>query len=397
MATILPFKAVRPTRDKVGLFATRTYLSYSKEGLKEKLINNPYTFLQIINPDFNETNKSKGTKKLELIKKKFQSFIQKKIIQKDSQEALYIYSLNHENKEYKGIIATTLTDDYANGTIKKHEKTIKKREELFTEYLYNVNFNADPVLLSYKSNEKINQIIESLSSTRPEYEFSTSNMALHKLWMITKNKDILKITEEFKKINSLYIADGHHRSASSYRLSKNNGPNYFMSFLLDEKQINIYSFNRIIKNIDINLDKFLQKISNSFKLKEISNLEFQSENENEILVYFNNTFLSIIPKEKISSGNILSKLSYSILNDKILKDILNLDFNKQDIQYQNGKIKNEEIIEIINREKKAIGFILKPIKIDVIKKIADENLTLPPKSTYIEPKLRSGITILDLK
>ena len=120
-------------------------------------------------------------------------------------------------------------------------------------------------------------------------------------------------------------------------------------------------------------------------------------NENEILVYFNNTFLSIIPKEKINSGNILSKLSYSILNDKILKDILNLDFNKQDIQYQNGKIKNEEIIEIINREKKAIGFILKPIKIDVIKKIADENLTLPPKSTYIEPKLRSGITILDLK
>ena len=397
MATILPFKAVRPTRDKVGLFATRTYLSYSKEGLKEKLINNPYTFLQIINPDFKETNKSKGKKKLNLIKKKFQSFIQKKIITKDSQEALYIYSLNHENKEYKGIIATTLTDDYGNGTIKKHEKTIKKREELFTEYLYNVNFNADPVLLSYKSNEKINQIIESLSSTRPEYEFSTSNTALHKLWLITKNKDILKITEEFKKINSLYIADGHHRSASSYRLSKNNGPNYFMSFLLDEKQINIYSFNRIIKNIDINLDKFLQKISNSFKLKEISNLEFQSENENEILVYFNNTFLSIIPKEKINSGNILSKLSYSILNDKILKDILNLDFNKQDIQYQNGKIKNDEIIKIINREKKAIGFILKPIKIDVIKKIADENLTLPPKSTYIEPKLRSGITILDLK
>ena len=397
MATILPFKAVRPTRDKVGLFATRTYLSYSKEGLKEKLLNNPYTFLQIINPDFNETNKLKGKKKLDLIKKKFQSFIQKKIILKDSQEALYIYSLHHENKEYKGIIATTLTDEYENGTIKKHEKTIKKREELFTEYLYNVNFNADPVLLSHKSNEKINQLIESLSSTRPEYEFSTSNKALHKLWMITKNKDILKITEEFKKINSLYIADGHHRSASSYKLSKNNGPNYFMSFLLDEKQINIYSFNRIIKNIDINFDKFLQKISKSFKLKEISNLEFQSENENEILVYFNNTFLSIIPKEKINSGNILSKLSYSILNDKILKDILNLDFNKKDIQYQNGKIKNEEIIEIINREKKAIGFILKPIKIDLIKKIADKNLTLPPKSTYIEPKLRSGITILDLK
>ena len=397
MATILPFKAVRPTRDKVGLFATRTYLSYSKEGLKEKLINNPYTFLQIINPDFNETNKSKGKKKLDLIKKKFQSFIEKKIILKDSQEALYIYSLNHENKEYKGIIATTLTYEYANGTIKKHEKTIKKREELFTEYLSKVNFNADPVLLSYKSNEKINQIIKSLTSTRPEYEFSTSNTALHKLWIITNSKDIFKITEEFKNIHSLYIADGHHRSASSYRLSKNNGPNYFMSFLLDEKQINIYSFNRIIKNIDINLDKFLQNISNSFKLKEISNLEFQSDDENEILVYYENTFLSITPKEKINSGDILSELSYSILNDKILKDILNLDFNKEDIQYQNGKIKNEKIIETVNREKNAIGFILKPIKIDVIKKIADENLTLPAKSTYIEPKLRSGITILDLK
>ena len=398
MATIKPFKAIRPTRDKVGLFATRTYLSYSKKGLNEKLLNNPYTFLQIINPDFNKNIKLKGEEKFKLIKKKFKSFIEQNIIIKDKKDAFYIYSLNHEGNEYKGLIATSSTEEYDKGIIKKHEKTIEKRENLFTNYLSKIRFNADPVLLSYKSNNKINKLINNFSNCRAEYEFTTSNKALHKLWVISDPINISKIVDEFKKIKSLYIADGHHRSASSLRLSKKNGPNNFMSFLIDEKQINIYSFNRIIKNIkNIDTENLINKLSNKFIITKIKSPEFQSYNDNEIIVYFKKIMLSIKPKKGSYEENSLSKLSYSILNKNIIQEILYLDDNSDKIKYINGKHKPEEIINLIDKEKNSIAFILKPIKIEEIRKIADQNLALPPKSTYIEPKLRSGITILDLK
>ena len=122
-------------------------------------------------------------------------------------------------------------------------KTLKKREALFTEYLSKIKFNADPVLLSYKSNKKINTLIDKLSNGRAEYEFTTSNKALHKLWIISNSKDILDIQNEFKKVNSLYIADGHHRTESSYQLSKSNGIKHFMSLLIDENDLKIYGFN----------------------------------------------------------------------------------------------------------------------------------------------------------
>ena len=127
MATIKPFKAVRPTRDKVGLFATRTYLSYDKKGLREKLLNNPYTFLQIINPNFENNKKINKTEKFNLINKEYKRFIKEKILKKEEKDAYYIYELNHEGRKYKGIIGATSTEEYYNGIIKRHEKTIEKR------------------------------------------------------------------------------------------------------------------------------------------------------------------------------------------------------------------------------------------------------------------------------
>ena len=397
MATISPFKAVRPTRDKVGLFATRTYLSYSKKGLSEKLLNNPFTFLQIINPDFNQKKILKGNQKFELIKKKYKSFLDQEIINKDKERAFYIYYLNHEGNKYKGIIASASTKEYEKGVIKKHEKTLKKREALFTEYLSKIKFNADPVLLSYKSNKKINNLIEKLSNGRAEYEFTTSNKALHKLWIISNSKDILDIQNEFKKVNSLYIADGHHRTESSYQLSKSNGIKHFMSLLIDENDLKIYGFNRVLKfqkEIDRNL--FLKKLSENFDVKKISGPKFQTKNSNEIVIYFNKTFYSIVAKKDMIFSDSLSKLSYSILNKKIFEEIFNLDSNSKKIKYYSGKEKIENIIKIIDNDSNSIAFILNPIKLETIKEIADKNQTLPPKSTYIDPKLRSGITILDL-
>ena len=398
MATIKPFKAVRPTRDKVGLFATRTYLSYDKKGLREKLLNNPYTFLQIINPDFENNKKINKIEKFNLINKEYERFIKEKILKKEEQDAFYIYELNHEGRKYKGIIGATSTEEYYNGIIKRHEKTIEKRESLFTKYLSIINFNADPVLLSYKSNEVIDNLIDQLTSSRSEYEFTTSDKATHKLWVIKNSEKISKISNEFKKIDSFYIADGHHRTASSYRLSKEKGPKLFMSFLINENHINIYSFNRVlIKTPDFHNKELIIKLKEKFEIKNLDKLSFQSKKENEILLYYKKKSYSLTPKKGSYSKDILSALSYSILSNNIIKPIFNLDDNSEKIKYFNGKKNIEHIIKIIDETKNSVAFILKPIKIKKIREIADKNLTLPPKSTYIDPKLRSGITILDLK
>lgn len=396
MAIVKPFQAIRPTRDKVGLFATRTYLSYSEAGLVEKLNNNPYTFLQIINPDYKNIKKEKGLEKFKLIKNKFREFFDKKIIIKDSKQSFYIYQQYKGNQKFEGIIGAVSVNDYKNGIIKKHEKTLVKREELFTKYLSSTGFNADPVLLSYKTNNTINKLINNCTNKRAEYEFTTSNKVLHKLWVISNKDILLKISESFNKINSLYIADGHHRTASSARLSQNNNSKYFMSLLIDEDQLNIFSFNRIVKNINtLILKDFLLKLEEKFHITKKEN-NYYPVTDKEISMYLEKSFYSLTARKNSFNDNLVSKLSPSILSNNILKNILNLDDNNKDIEYINGKIELDKIKSICDNSKNSIAFILKPISINIIKEIANKNLIMPPKSTYIEPKLRSGVTIYEI-
>ena len=397
MAIIKPFKAVRPLRDKVGLFATRTYLSYSRKVLKDKLENNPYTFLQIINPEFDKNKKFQTKKNYKLIKKKYLEFLNNKIIQKDKEPSYYLYQSNQNNIDYTGIIAAASTREYLNGFIKKHEKTINKREKLFSEYLNKIGFNADPVLLAYKSNKEIQKIISLVQKRRAEYEFTTSDKTLHKLWVISNNKEIQNISNHFKSINSLYIADGHHRSASSARLSKIKNSNCFMSMLIDEKQLNVFSFNRVIKNtINIKEIDLLKKLKETFTIKKIQEIEFNSNFKNEILLITKSNSFSLIPNKGTYNNDLLSILPTSILSNNILQPIFKMDDNSKEINYINGKIPNNKIFRIVNESKNSLAFILKPTNFNDIKEISDNNLVLPPKSTYIEPKLRSGITIFEL-
>jgi uncharacterized protein (DUF1015 family) len=287
-------------------------------------------------------------------------------------------------------------NDYKNGIIKKHEKTLAKREELFTKYLSSTGFNADPVLLSYKSNNTVNKLIDEYTKRRAEYEFTTSNKVLHKLWVVTDKDILLNISESFNKINSLYIADGHHRTASSARLSQNNNSKYFMSLLIDENQLNIFSFNRIVKNINTLIpNDFLFKLNKNFHVIKKEN-EYYPVVDNEISMYLEKSFYSLTPKKNSFKDNLVSKLSTSILSKNILEKILNIDDNNNDIEYVNGKIGLDKIKCICNNSKNSIAFILKPISINIIKEIANNNFIMPPKSTYIEPKLRSGVTIYEI-
>ena len=398
MTKILPFKAVRPAREFAGLVASRSYEDYNEEELKAQLEFNPYSFLHIINPGYKFQHEIGGEKRFGMVKNRYLEFREDCTFIQDELPSYYIYKIHTRDGDCCGIIAAASVEDYENNIIKRHEDTIAHREELFKEYLKVVGFNTEPVLLTYPDDPVINDLLKERMKSRPEYEFATANKEIHSLWLIDEPENIEKIRQQFAAIQQLYIADGHHRTASSFRLSKEKGPKFFMSFLINEDYIKIYSFNRILMKLkDLNKENLILELSKKFVIKEIKKLDFQSKKENEILLYLKNNSYSLIPKKESYNGDILSRLSYSILSNNIINPLFNLDDNSEKIKYYNGKKNIEEITKIIDKNKNSLAFFLKPIKMKNIRKIADQNLVLPPKSTYIEPKLRSGITILDLK
>ena len=191
MAKLKPFKAIRPARDKAHLVATRPVYTYKKSILKAKLEENPYTFIRIINPEFNEIVKTKANSRERFlhVKQQFEAFCKAGILIQDKDEHIYLYRQTKDNHAYVGVIAGASVDEYERDLVKKHEATLTSREEMFTNYLDIVGFNAEPVLLSYPKNDALNALYEKIMQERPEYEFSTTDRVKHELWLVNKDDE----------------------------------------------------------------------------------------------------------------------------------------------------------------------------------------------------------------
>lgn len=222
MAIVKPFKAILPTKDKVHLVASRSVDSYNSFELRYKIQTNPFSFLRIIKPEFNENRKSKpnSPELLKKIKLKFSEFLEAGIFETDQESAFYIYVQIKDNHSYTGIIGLSSIDDYLNGEIKIHEQTITDREEKLMHYLEVCDFNAEPVLICHPENSKINEAIVQIKKTQAHFDFTTTDKVRHQLWQVHDKSLIHKIETGFQELGALYIADGHHRSASSTLLGK---------------------------------------------------------------------------------------------------------------------------------------------------------------------------------
>ena len=326
------------------------------------------------------------------------------LLKKEEKKIFYLYRQSSQSNIFEGIIAGCSVDDYLNGIIKVHEETITKREQMFTDYLNTTCFNADPILLSYKGEEEINSLIKSVTKNREEYNFTTTDKIQHQLWLIDSQKDINLICKSFEKINNIYIADGHHRAASSALLAKkrnekkDGNSNYFMSFLIAENQLNIINFNRLIKNInDLSVPEFIEKIRNTFKVVASS---FTEEKEvREIGMYLDGQYYLLRAKKGSYKNDCVNRLCTAILSNNILGPILGINDEKTDknINFVSGNTSVEKIKESVDSGEFAVAFILNPISIEALKEVADKGKKMPPKSTYIEPKLRSGLTIYPIE
>ncbi|MGB1219436.1 MAG: DUF1015 domain-containing protein, partial [Flavobacteriales bacterium] len=332
MAQLNPFKGIRPPKHLAHLVASRSYLEYSPEDLKSKLKGNPFTFLHIIHPE-NHLEKSKrvqGHEKFEKVREKFQNFCEQQWLEKDNITHFYLYRQSHAEKSFLGLIAGVSVNEYIKGNIKKHEATLPKKEELFSNYLNICGFNAEPVLLTYPDREEINACFESYTAKDPDYDFSTTNKDRHELWLIDKPEELKKIEGFFADIPSLYIADGHHRSASSSKLyqdhyarQKDHPTAFYMACLIPESQLKISAFNRIIYcDFELNEDDLMSKLKTHFEVKSIQNPE-KELGENSMRMLFRTQWFDLhLKSETYKINSPVDKLDAELLSKTILEPIL---------------------------------------------------------------------------
>jgi len=410
MATVLPFKALRPTNDKVHLVASRSMDGYTTTELKEKLLGNPYSFLHVINPDYDDGKKTKpGSKeRLQKVRKRFTNFVNEHIFLRDSTASYYLYRQIKNNITYVGIIGCTSIDDYINGVIKIHEQTLTQREEKLKEYLEVCEFNAEPVLFCYPNDKQIDELSEDVMTYRADYDFTTTDKVRHTLWVINKSKSVKLLTEQFSKIPAIYIADGHHRSASSALLGKHRREkdknftgkeayNFYLGVFFPENQLKIYEYNRVVKDLNgLTTKSLLQKLSKSFEVTEIKEEIFKPRKQHEISMYLENKWYSLVAKDGVyKSDNPVGSLDASILTEHVLYPIFNIHDLKTDkrIGFVPGIKGAEALKQSVDEGKAAVAFGLYPVTMNHLKWIADTNNIMPPKSTWVEPKMRSGLVV----
>lgn len=411
MAKIIPFKAVRPTRDKVNLLAARSYDSYTVAQVESRLRDNPFSFLHIVNPGYKFQKEISGVERYGLVRNRFEEFKEDGIFMQDEKPSFYIYKIvNRDGLEFTGIVAAASVQDYEHDVIKKHEDTLEYREMVMKEYLKTIGFNAEAVLLTYPDNPELKAIIDSVIQSRPEYEFTTTYRDTHYLWNVDDEELLKKIQEIYSAMPALYIADGHHRSASSFLLAKDlkeenpehtgeESYNYFMSFLIPENDLKIYEFNRLVKDLNgLEKEEFLIKLDAFFRIENRGLDYYKPSKKHHFSMYLDGEFYSLhLRKNKYKINNALDALDAQVLYTTILKPLLGIEDlrNDQRIEYSHGKKELAYVQTVIDSGTFAVGFGLLPVTTDELKKIADEGLKMPPKSTYIEPKLRSGVTVYE--
>lgn len=406
MCIINPFCALRPAPDKVAKVATHSVERYSKEEIKQILAQNPLSFLQVINPG----DSSQSPTTLYSIKRKLEEFVSKKIFVREESPCLYIYRQIKNGRHHNGIIGLASVEDYNKGLIRIHEQTLAQREEKLKEYLDICEFNAEPVCLTYPHNKELNEIMREKMKEPPVYDYVTDEIS-HTVWIIKKQAEVEEIQNIFRKIPAIYIADGHHRAASSARLAamrKASNPahtgkeayNFFTAALFADDELTIFSYNRIVKTLNGHTPaSFLNELRKKFEVSPLPGKTKEPSRRNSLFLYVEKNWYNItVDNFKNDSGDSARNLDVSILSDYILSPILGIKDLRNDsrISFIPGIKTPEDIEKIIDSGKASAAFCLYPVSFEELISVADSGKEMPPKSTWIEPKLESGLLIYSL-
>ncbi len=403
MAFVYPFEAVRPVRNKVCIVPIFPYESYSNHEINRIIKTNPYSFLNVIGSSY--IRKLRKEKKYKAIRKQYEKFKRKGVLIQDYLPFLYVLRISDVlGNVFTGIVGLASLDEYAEGKILKHEQTISKRIKTFSEYLANTHIQAEPVMLTYQRQAALDQILRKYQGQVAEYDFSTTDGTVYEVWLISNYEDIKKVQNAFAQVDKLYIADGHHRAESTWLMQqkmKKNNPyhtgseayNFLLSFFIPFDQLKIYPFYRGMENLNgLDKDTFLKELKQKFTVKKIPH--FREPQRHEFVWFSEGEFYLItIPQPFVKQyGN-----DAEILNQMIIREILKIEDprNAKSIKYFSGKFGVKCVLKNIKEKKCKNVFFMHPLTFSEIKAVADAGQTLPPKSTYIDPKLLTGLFVYE--
>ncbi len=414
MAIIKPFRAIRPIAEKAEKVAALPYDVMSSEEAREMVKGNPYSFLHVDKAeiDLDRSIDLYDTKVYQKAKQNMEQMVQNGIMIQDKQPLLYIYCLTMNGKSQIGLVACTSIDEYLNNTIKKHELTRADKEADRIRHVDTLNANTGPIFLAYRKNDEVKAILQSvMKKEQAVYDFISEDGIAHKIWLITEQKDITKLIEIFQKIPSLYIADGHHRNASAVKVGykrREQKPdytgkeefNYYLSVLFSDDELYIMDYNRVVKDLNgLTQKEFLQKIREKFDIVPYEQKGCcRPQQRHQFGMYLDKWYL-LTAKKEIIPKDIVSSLDVSILQKEILEPILSIGDPRTDkrIDFIGGIRGLEALQQKVDNGEMKVAFSMYPTSIEELMSVADANKIMPPKSTWFEPKLRSGLFIHDLE
>lgn len=410
MAIIRPFKAYRPVKEHVKDIAALPYDVMSSKEARGMVKNNKYSFLHV---DRAEVNLDESVGEYDKVvydtaKKVLENMIEEGLYIQEKAPAIYIYQQIMDGRGQKGIVCCTSVDDYINNIIKKHERTRLLKEIDRVNHVDICNANTGPIFLTYRNNNEISSIVEEWTKKEPVYDFISEDGNGHRVWIIDDNIVIEKLIKLFKSIKYLYIADGHHRSASAVKvalkrrkqLGKYTGNeefNYFLSIIYPDTELKVFDYNRTVKDLNgLSEEEFFSKVEESFYLsKSESNKPVTPKKKHEFGMYMNKQWFILRAKDgSFDESNPIDSLDVSILQNNLLNPILGIsDPTKSErIEFIGGIRGLKELENRADTDMK-VSFSMYATTIDDIMNVADSGKTMPPKSTWFEPKPRSGIFI----
>lgn len=394
MSKIYPFNALRPGNEYLEHFSVSFAEVEEKDELLNRIKQHPVNFLQIHKPSFVSGKELSIDESQKISKSTLNAYLKEGKLIEEGKPCFFIYRQINGPHTYTGMIALASVEEYLDGSIKRHELTRVEKENKMLDYFSKVRINGSPVLLTYEDDKAIDKLIEGLTKKEPDCHYVSDDNTNHVFWHVCDSQGIEAIQQHYAQIKNLYIADGHHRSAAFSRM-KNPGPG-FMACIVPAGQLNIYGFHRLITDTEgIKRKKILFALTQRFEVKEIQG-SFTPAAPGIIYAFMKKKWYEIkIPDSLKQHDNAKENLDVSILDKYILHDILKIKDSRTStkIQYVNGITDLDKLAEQVRNKKARIAFALYPVSINDVIQVSDEGMTMPPKSTWIEPKMRSGLII----
>lgn len=410
MAKVKPFKGVRPPRELVEEVVSRPYDVLNSEEARAEAEGNEKSLYHIIKPeiDFEPGTDEHDPKVYEKAVENFKKFQEKGWLVQDEKENYYIYAQTMNGRTQYGFVVGAWVNDYMEGRIKKHELTRRDKEEDRMKHVRVNNANIEPVFFAFPDNAVLENIIRNVTKEEPEYDFVAPDGFGHTLWVIDNEETIRQITAEFEKIPNLYIADGHHRSAAAALVgaekAKNNPNhkgdeeyNYFLAVAFPASHLNIIDYNRVVKDLNgLSDEEFIARLKENFDVKEMGPEIYKPSGLHNFSLYLGGKWYSLTAKPGTYNDNDpIGVLDVTVSSDLILRDILGIHDLRSDkrIDFVGGIRGLGELKRRVDSGEMKMALALYPVTMDQLINIADSGNIMPPKTTWFEPKLRSGLII----